>query len=156
MSYDSKTGVFTWLVNKNGYGGAAKVGRTANNVNAYGYRRIGIDGERYLAHRIAWLYVYGEFPKAHLDHINRDRLDNRIANLRVATDAENLQNQAVRTDNTSGVKGVSWDKKRKKWFAKITHKYKQIALGCYESIEDAAAAYATAKAKFHTFNPASI
>lgn len=97
--------------------------------------------------------MYGKWPAKQIDHINRDRLDNRIANLREATDAENRQNMGLSVTNKSGVTGVTWDKQRKKWFAKITHNYKQIPLGRFDNIKDAENAYVEAKKRLHTFEP---
>lgn len=153
LSYCPETGVFTWLVTRRSHAGKVKPGAIATNVSVHGYARIGIDGKRYPAHRLAWLYMYGKWPANQIDHINRNRLDNRITNLREATSAENLQNLSLNVKNKSGVKGVSWDKERSKWFAKITHKYKQIPLGRFDNIKDAENAYAEAKQRFHTFEP---
>ena len=155
LSYCPETGVFTWLVTRRSHAGKVKPGAIATNVSVHGYARIGIDGERYPAHRLAWLYVYGRWPTKQIDHINRNRLDNRIVNLREATDAENRQNMSLSVTNKSGVKGVSWDKQRKKWYAKITHNYKQISLGMFDDIKDAANAYAEEKQRLHTFEPSA-
>lgn len=155
LGYNEITGVFTWLVNRNSYRGKVKVGAVANNVSAHGYIRIGIDGTRYQAHRLAWFYVYGKWPRSQIDHINRDRLDNRISNLREASDAQNKQNLGLNSRNTSGVTGVTWDKQRQKWFAKINHNYKQIPLGRFDNIQDATNAYAEAKRRLHDFSPES-
>lgn len=153
ISYCPETGIFTWLVKRNSHRGKVVPGSIANSVSVHGYARIGIDGSRYPAHRLAWFYVYGRWPSKQIDHINRDRLDNRIVNLREATDAENRQNMSLSVTNTSGVKGVSWDKRRKKWFSKITHNYQQISLGFHDNINDAEKAYAEAKERLHSFNP---
>lgn len=153
LDYNQDTGVFTWKVKRFSHANKVNVGVIANNKSVWGYCRIGIDGKRYMAHRLAWLYVYGSFPPNQIDHINRDRGDNRICNLRLSSQGENMQNISLNCKNTSGFKGVSWDKKAKKWYAKITHQYKQIPLGLYDVVEDAAKAYSEAKKKYHTFNP---
>ena len=151
LSYSPETGVFVWLVKRNSKGGKVAPGVVADSVSVHGYARIGIDGKRYPSHRLAWFYMYGKWPAKQIDHINRNKLDNRIANLREATDSENRQNMSLSVKNKSGVTGVTWDKQRKKWFAKITYNYKQIPLGRFDNIKDAANAYAKAKQKLHTF-----
>jgi len=153
LHYAPDTGVFTWLVKRNSRGGGVQPGTIAKNVSVHGYARIGIAKELFTAHRLAWFYVYGNWPKHQIDHINRDRLDNRIANLREATDAQSRQNTSLSKSNTSGVKGVTWDKTSQKWFAKINCNYKQIPLGRFVDIKDATNAYAEAKKRLHTFSP---
>lgn len=150
LDYDPGTGIFTWRV---GRGGKAKAVSFAGTVSNRGYLQIRIDAKRYYAHRLAWLYFHGEFPSNQLDHINRVRSDNRIANLRPATNSENQQNLSKRRDNTSGVIGVSWHKQRGKWVARIRVNGRYIYLGLYETVEAATAARLLAKAKLHTFQP---
>lgn len=89
------------------------------------------------------------YPSLEVDHINLDGLDNRLSNLRVASHAENNRNKPLRSDNKSGAKGVTWDKERGKWFAKISCAGRQIALGRFDYIEDAKAAYDRAAVKIH-------
>lgn len=153
LDYHPGTGVFTWRINR---GGTAKTGSVAGCVLGDEYLQIQIDGKGYYAHRLAWLYVHGEFPPDQLDHINRVRADNRIANLRPATNAENNQNQCRRSDNTSGVVGVYWYKQLGKWRALIQLNGRLMHLGYYKTIEEAAAARAVAKAKYHTFHPEDV
>lgn len=149
FSYDPETGVFTRLTNR---GTQWKAGQVAGSIS-HGYVAISIDGIRYRAHRLAWLYMYGELPIEDLDHINRIRKDNRVSNLRLASRKENMQNQSIKINNKSGHTGVSWWSRDKKWRAGITINYKNINLGYFANIEDAVAAYANAKEKLHTFNP---
>jgi hypothetical protein len=94
----------------------------------YIHIRIGV-GKLYLAHRLAWLYVHGEWPKSELDHVNGDPSDNRIANLREAEHSQNMWNMVAPKHNTSGRKGVSWDNSRKQWRVTIRFNgtWKQIA-----------------------------
>lgn len=106
-----------------------------------------------MAHRLAWLYVNGSFPKNEIDHINRIRSDNRIANLRPASNLENAQNRSRSSNNTSGRSDVTWNKKTKKWRARLTVGYKRMHLGYFESLDDAFSARAQAKMKYHTFHP---
>ncbi len=115
----------------------------------HGGLRIGLHCKNYVAHRIAWLIYYGEWPSQDIDHINGNPMDNRIVNLRLATDSENLCNQKKRIDNTSGVKGVSWSKKENKWYAYINKDKKMTGLGRFVSFDDAVAARMAAEKQYH-------
>lgn len=95
------------------------------------------------------MYTYGHWPKGHLDHINRDRTDNRIENLRDITPAENQHNSNVLKNNTSGFRGVNWSSDMGKWVAKICINRKQIYLGAFKRVEDAANAYLSASKELH-------
>jgi hypothetical protein len=150
LSYDQETGIFTRLVSATN---RVNVGDVAGYVHQSGYRLIRVDSGRYLAHRLAWLYVYGAFPADGMDHINGDRADNRICNLREATDAENNQNKISERSGTSKYLGVSWSKRDNKWRATIHVNRKQHYLGQFATEEEACAAYCAAKSELHTFNP---
>jgi hypothetical protein len=145
LFYDCETGVFTW----NKARGPLKVGKLAGSRDAYGYWTIGIKGSYYKAHRLAWLYHYGEWPEKDLDHINGIPDDNRICNLRKASRSENCRNQSKRVNNTSGYKGVSWCKRDKKWSVQISNNGKRIRLGYFDSVIDAAEAYENAARELH-------
>lgn len=142
LHYDKDTGVFTWLDVKSN--GKKMRGKVAGYANKDGYVKIGLTLEDkfyvYLAHRLVWLYEHGEFPNGHLDHINHDRDDNRITNLRMATHRENMRNQSMSSNNTTGHSGVSFQKSRGKYCAYVCVDYKKIHLGLFENIEDAAKA----------------
>lgn len=150
LHYDPKTGIFTW---KQYRGHLAQEGFVAGRPDGSGHIQISVDGRRYHAHRLAWLYVYGTFPKACIDHINRIRDDNRISNLREATYAENGQNRCASRRNKSGKSDVMWSRHHNKWRARITINGNRIHLGYFESFEDAASARTEAKKKYHTFHP---
>ena len=150
LRYDTETGVFTW---KKRTSNRVSVGDRAGHDNGNGYRRINIDGRSYYEHRLAWLYVYGEFPKRLIDHRDGNGFNNKISNLRQATCAQNGQNQNLRATNASGRHGVSWDKSHKKWEAYICCNSRKKHLGLFENIDDAGAAYLKAKRKLHTFQP---
>jgi hypothetical protein len=137
LHYDSGTGVFTWVKPRIG----VRVGAVAGSPDRHGYICTRIDGRRYLAHRLAWLYVHGVTPPEHIDHINQVKADNRLANLRLATTSENLKNTGVYVNNTSGFKGVSWDKQNQNWRATATLTGKQLHLGRFNTAEEASAAY---------------
>ena len=144
FNYDPETGVFTW---KSKTKPATQIGAIVGYVTKSGYRALGFNKKTYLAHRIAWLYFYGEFPKHQIDHINRNRDDNSICNLRDVTPSQNSQNFiAVRKDKFIGVQ-----KGRNKWYAKIMLNGKNIPLGSFATPEEAHAAYINAKRQLHPF-----
>lgn len=105
-----------------------------------GYRDGRIFDRAYRAHRVVWAIVYGETPSMEIDHIDGDRANNRIENLRLVTGAENQRNKGLNKNNTSGVLGVCWDKGRGKWMARISHKGKAVSLGRFDNKNDAIAA----------------
>jgi hypothetical protein len=140
LSYDPETGAFTWLVSTARH---RRIGDVAGCVKD-GYRQIGIDGRRYRAHRLAWLWMTGEWPSAEIDHINGDPADNRIANLRPATSSQNKANARKRSRNTSGWKGVSWHARDRKWRAMIGVAGRQQHLGYFDCPAEAHAAYVRA------------
>ena len=148
LEYDPETGVFTRVLRVRGKC-KTYTREKAGSVNNSGYLIISVGNVAYRAHRLAWLYVYGEFPKKHLDHINRDRLDNRINNLREVTRAQNAWNTGARLCNTSGYTGVSWHNKARKWAANIRVHMRKKCLGYFDSPEAAHAAYVAAKEKLH-------
>jgi hypothetical protein len=142
LDYNPETGHLTWRRNRSG---TAYAGSRAGNVNCNGYRIIGLNGKRFQEHRICWLHFYGVLPDLDLDHINGNRSDNRIANLRPATDSQNQANKDASPRNTScGVKGVTWHKRCAKWQASITINGKRRYLGVFASLDDAASAYMSA------------
>ena len=147
ISYDPVTGVFKWLYNSRN----TRIGQEAGYRDRY--VQIGISGRVYTAHRLAWLYMTGEWPTADLDHINGDKHDNRWDNLREADRSENNQNLGMRSDNKSGFKGVWWNQANRNWSAQIQHRGKRHCLGNYPTPEEAYAAYLAAKRKLHTFQP---
>ena len=149
LSYDPGTGIFTNLKSR---GNRIKIGSVAGSKNPNGYVHIQIDYKKYQAHRLIWLYVYGEFPEKSLDHINEVKDDNRLVNLRLATHQENHQNQSSpQTNNTSGYLGVCWHKQHGKWLARIMANGKHKHLGLFNTAEEASEAYLTAKRKLHQF-----
>lgn len=137
LTYNQITGEFSR--NRGGHGVSA--GQIIGKTNKNDYVRMRVNGGIYQAHRLAWLITYGEFPCVELDHINRIKSDNRICNLRLATKSENMKNKGMRKDNTSGFKGVCWNKKYKKWAATIKKDGKQFNIGLFNSREGAHEAY---------------
>jgi hypothetical protein len=144
LKYDPETGWFTWLVRPSR---SVKAGARAGTL-VHGYRAIGINGKILLEHRLIWMYVHGVMPTKFIDHINGIKDDNRIENLRECTQSQNQANIGKRNDNTSGHKGVSWDKHGKKWKVQIRVNNKKRYLGLFTSIEDAIAARRAAEIKY--------
>lgn len=142
LDYNPETGDFTWKVCPNYQnGGVVDAGSSAGGRKD-GYVMIGMFGRQHRAHHLAWLIMTGEWPPAGLDidHIDRDRSNNAWLNLRLATRTENNMNSGLRSDNKSGHKGVSWDRKAQKWTVRITVQRKIHFLGDYQNISQAIAA----------------
>jgi len=133
FSYNPETGDFTRTKTRSHN---ARKGDVAGSNDGAGYIRISIDKAHYRAHRLAWLYVHGKWPNE-IDHINHNRSDNRIINLREVVRHENAKNASFNSANTSGVTGVSWNKRAEKWEAYISDKTKRIKLGMFDSLIDA-------------------
>jgi hypothetical protein len=147
LHYDPETGIFTWRVRLSN---RTPAGAIAGSDSGRGYLRLTIDKRDYRAHRLAFLYMTGDFPPEDVDHINGVRDDNRWVNLRPATRSENLHNQAgPRRDNTSGFLGVCWHKQRQKWWAQITLNGRQHTLGFFDDPAVAHATYLKAKDELH-------
>ena len=150
IQYDKGTGVFTWLDVK--VNGNKARNKRAGSIDRAGYVQIGfsVNGKSYMfsAHRLAWLYEYGGFPSENLDHLNHNKTDNSIINLRIATNRENLRNQSMSSNNTTGYTGVSFNKHADKYEAYITVNYKRKHLGCFENVEDAGKAAQEARAHY--------
>ena len=130
FNYSPETGVISWSKTS---GPRSQKGAEAGWSQA-GYRRIQADGEMYMSHRVAWLLAYGDWPFAQIDHIDGNRTNNRLENLREASHLENMKNKKTYTTNKSGVVGVYWAADREKWRARIGGKN----LGAHSSIEAAA------------------
>lgn len=146
--YDPDTGVFTRRI-ATGRRNCHRAGEIAGTRQNHGYIVISADHRRYVAHRLAWLYVYGVWPVGDLDHINGIKDDNRITNLREATRKENMQNVRKHKHNTSGHKGVAWHSQRNKWRAYIFVDYQQKHLGLFDTKLAAAAAREQAEIAMH-------
>ena len=141
--YDKDTGIF---IRARDLGNCYKAGQIAGGSHNSGYTVIRFGKRLYLAHRLAWLYVYGEWPKLHIDHINGIKTDNRISNLRDVTASENMANQhRARSDSVSGVLGVSCSCSRKGWRAQICRSGKVKNLGTFNTKEAAQEAYWNAR-----------
>lgn len=146
LHYEPETGVLTWRFARRGISPGP-----AGCVSGPGYLYVNVDGRKYLAHRLIWLYVHGSWPVHDVDHINCDRADNRLANLRDVERYVNNQNRSgVRSDNkASGETGVSWHIHSRKWRARIWLKGKEYRLGLFDTIDAAKACYLAAKREMH-------
>jgi hypothetical protein len=145
FEYDKETGNLLW---KRKSSAKVKVGAIAGTLKSHGYLCVGINYNSYRAHRLIFLMHKGYLPKT-IDHINGDKLDNRIENLRAATVGQNQHNRKTNANNTSGYKGVSWHKARKKWVARITLERKNIHLGYFANAEEAAKVVRAAREELH-------
>jgi hypothetical protein len=146
LDYDADTGVFVWKIRPSK---AVRAGDVAGCVEKrIGYITIGIGGRVYKAHRLAWLYVYGSWPKGLIDHINGNKADNRIDNLRDVFADGNSQNvRKPNRRNKSGFMGVIWY--QNKWRASMSVNGKSKWLGDYSTPEEAHQVYLEAKRKYH-------
>ena len=138
FDYNTDTGVFIWKVSRSN---SVKIGDIAGTITEHGYRAINLRGKIYYAHRLAWLYTFGCWPKGKMDHKNGVRSDNRINNIREAND---LQNSANKKKIRSGLKGCYWNQDRQKWQAGISINNKTKNLGRFATEQEAHDAYFTA------------
>ena len=154
LEVDTEAGLFKW---KNTMGGKAKKGQVAGSKNADGYTVIRVDQVDQFAHRLMWLYVYGAIPLLAVDHIDRDKSNNKPINLRLATPKQNRENTFLTKNNTSGFRGVRKEArlKSKPWSATITHNYKQKHLGYFATAEEAVEARKKAEDLYFTHHKAS-
>ena len=150
LIYDPNSGSFQWRRSTT-TGGCVQPGRACGSISESGYLRIRIAGRLYMAHRIVWAYVHGRWPTDQIDHINGNRSDNRLCNLREASRSLNMQNQrrAQSKNRSSGLLGVSWRKDRSRWQASIRLDGRLEHLGYFISPEDAHAEYVSAKRRLH-------
>lgn len=148
LNYDPETGVFAWKA-PTSY--RVKVGSFAGRQPGRNhYPRITIDYQTHGTHRLAWLYVHGVWPSGEIDHVNGDRSDSRIANLRDVPSFVNMQNQRkAHSRNASGLLGVWFDKRTKQWASSISRRGRKQFLGRFATPEAAHAAYLSAKRGLH-------
>lgn len=152
FEYDAERGALVWKergqVSKTWNSRFA--GKSAGSMDAQGYINIGINGTLHKAHRLAWVLVNGAIPEGmQVDHKNRDRADNRIENLRLATPGQNRQNAKLRADNRTRLKGVDFNRKAGNWRARISCEGRTQHLGFFPTPEEAHAAYKRAASKLH-------
>lgn len=150
IDYESSTGDLIW---KKDVARTAKKGSLAGIQRSDGYKRLKICGKSVYAHRLAWMIFYGYACDKEIDHINGDRGDNRIENLRECSKLQNSQNLRIGVRNNSGYIGVSFYRPNGKWQARITVNSKRISLGYFNSPYEANVARLEAKKKYHLFCP---
>jgi HNH endonuclease/AP2 domain len=144
LDYGRDSGEFRWRVTD----GRKIAGAIAGHVRANGYRVVGIDGEAHYAHRLVWLVEHGEWAR-NVDHIDGDPLNNRITNLRACSHSQNLKNMRMHRDNSSGYKGVTWNKAHQRWHARICVDGKVKHIGAFRTPSECARAYDDAARRFH-------
>jgi hypothetical protein len=147
LHYNPETVIFTRLIATSPN---TKIGQTVGHTNRTGYLYAMIDNQTYSVHRLAWLYETGNFPEHNIDHINGDKMDNRISNLRDVTRQINMQNERrARVTNKSGLQGAHFRKERNKWVAQLRVNGKAKRFGSFNTPEEAHEAYLKAKRLFH-------
>lgn len=139
IDYCPETGIFRNKMKRPGIAVGKILGTKLNN----GYIHLTVKGPKFLAHRLAWFYVYKKWPSCYIDHIDRCRDNNAISNLREANEYENVHNIKMFSTNTSGYTGVR--KMGNRWQARIYYNKENIYLGCYDTAEEASAARETYK-----------
>lgn len=158
LIYDKETGSVTWKIRplhhfKNAHGmntfNSQHAGRIAGGMLNDRYLAVHLSGKYYLLHRVIWKLVTGNDPVDKIDHKDRAKLNNKWANLREATQQQNVCNRGLSSINKTGFKGVSWDKSRGKFFACIQENGKTVALGRFDNLHEAAQAYRNASLKIH-------
>lgn len=150
LNYDESTGEFKW---KFDVSRSAKAGAVAGHVNRKGYVEIRLNGKLHKAHRLAWLVRFGVMPEDGVDHRNRVKSDNRIANLRLCDQELNLQNTNLSSASTSGAKGVNLHPASGLWRARIVKAGKELFLGYFKSIEEARKARIHAEKLIYPYSP---
>ena len=146
LDYNPETGLFHW---KRKTSNSMRPSLLAGGIDRDGYNYIVIQGKSYCVHRLAWLFMDGDFPSGSLDHINQIRSDNRWINLRQATNGQNACNSKTPSKNTSGVKGVSWIEKRKRWQASLVVDGKQVFAKRFKNLDEAKSSIMKAREQFH-------
>lgn len=144
FTYNKTTGFFKYKISR----GRCMHGDIAGSLSTRRYVRIRIDNIDYGAHRLVFMYITGEWPKDQVDHKNQIKDDNRWTNLRDCTPEQNQGNVPLRSNNTSGYKGVCWNKKTEMWISRISHKSKRISLGSFTCKHEAAGHYNNAALKY--------
>lgn len=146
LQYVPETGALLWKATT---GPRCRVGAVAGSIDTHGYRQIKIHGKTILAHRIVWAMFNDRMPLGRLDHINGNRLDNRIENLREVTDSQSAFNIGMKANNTTGAKGVCYRRSTGRWLVQIGVGGRKLFVGSFASKEEAITARADAEAKHY-------
>lgn len=154
LVYDRNCGTFTWKERpvtriQDKTWNKKHAGKETGYVRHNGYKVIAISGKEYPCSRLAWLYEFGEWPNLEVDHIDRDKINNRISNLRLANRSQNAINRRLQSNNSSGLKGVWKRKNIDSWVAQIGLNGKTIRLGSFKSPEEAHKAYLLKAKEIH-------
>jgi len=149
LAYNEYTGVLTWKVRKRGTKGLGSIAGSTKGSN--GYRLVCVDRKQILAHRLIWFIHYGYIP-SEIDHIDRCRDNNKISNLRECDRTQNNLNQGMRTNNKSGYTGVNWNKKDKKYHARIQYKGDVFFLGLFNCPKEAYLKYKNKREELLRYN----
>ena len=156
FDYNPETGIFRW---KKRNAQRVKIGSIAGFQMSTGYRGVSLRNMQFLAHRMAWFYMTGRWPRHQIDHIDRVRTNNRFSNLREATMRDQLGNASMRKNNTSGIRGVS--RKRNKWQAQLAYRGTYYSLGSFSSKTQAKSVYDNLSIRlrgkfYHSPSPGSV
>lgn len=144
LAYDESTGIFSRIDMSR---------KVVGRISTKGYRQISVNYTRVMAHRLAWFMTHGQWPDGQIDHINQNKDDNRLSNLRLASNKQNAENITMFKHNKSGRRGVRWASRNGKWIAEIKHMKKNRHLGLFENIVDAVAARMRAERELFTHYP---
>lgn len=150
FDYDAENG---WLIRKKDNHGRSSNRPCGHKPACDGYDRVRVGDTMYKVHRIIWLWCKGSWPKFEIDHKDRNKMNNRIENLRDVERKENILNQGISVSNTTGYKGVSWNKRKRKYIAQISNNGKKMHLGNFNSAEEAFLVYMIAKIEHHPTSP---
>ena len=138
FTYDPFTGVVTWTHGVSNMPANSIAGCT----NQSGYKVVTVEGKSFRLQRVIWILMFGHIPDGfYVDHINGNKLDNRLQNLRLATNSQNQQNRPAPKNNTSGYRGVTWHKQANKWMARLCHNKRRITIGFYDTPHEAYQAF---------------
>jgi hypothetical protein len=147
LKYDPNTGLVVWILPQSN---RVRPGEQAGGITRLGYLRVGISGRDYMVHRVAWALHYGGWPAGVIDHMDGNKVNNRIANLRDVPASVNMQNRRSATGgSSSGLLGASWHAASGRWHARIKIGGRTTSLGYHATPEDAHAAYVQAKRRLH-------
>lgn len=146
LEYNQDTGIFTWIFGNNR---RVRAGDVAGCIDKDGYIQIRVCKKLYRAHRLAWLYMNGMFPESHIDHIDNNRTNNSLSNLRLANYTKNNWNACISKNSTSGVKGVNWDNRANAYKARVMKNGKLYHFGSFRTIEEASIAVKKGREYLH-------